>query len=1370
MTEGVSCEREREAEDEAASYFREREDVLVAIASVCAGGGQAEGGWDEAGFVKSFEFLTLTLGKYQEQPTLLSSSLGEMVEPLTQQLVNILELAQNADGAPSDDKAATPQLHAVCKVLQLISRVRGFKHVVKLFPHEVSNLEPCLLLLRGQDRRDYSNWETRYVFLTWLCMLCLIPFDICSMDSMLTSNTLTEDAVDGAGQELHVKSSSLVRYIVELCKTYLSDPGPTREAASACLSALLTRPDMETELLSEFLTSSCKSMQTWARKGSEASQELTGDSFNIIGVLHCVAQIFKKGHRSRLLAHAPAVLTPCLLIAAQNNQTLTRKLVCKLAQRIGMTFLPPRIASWRYQRGQRSLLQNLQQSEVPDVSKSSLPLSPPTKDEDGDDDDFETPDELEDIIDLLLTSLQDKDTIVRWNAAKGVGRITMRLTKELADDIVGAVIELFEDGDSDSAWHGGCLALAELTRRGLLLPDRLAEVVPIVQAAIRYDVLRGQHSVGAHVRDAACYVCWAFARAYSPIVMRPFIAELTAAMLITALYDREINCRRAASAAFQENVGRQGNENFPFGIEIITIADYFSLGNRTHAFLHIAPSVAVLAEHFHESLATHLLEHVVSHWDENMRALGSQALARLAKIHPQKGKALLKSLLSSSTSPSIAVRHGSVLAISEVVLELIAQGTDISTELNDEIVDLVLKLDKARLYRGRGGEILRHASCMLLDNIARSRLSMDIKKKVSLVEFLNENLRQPHEFIQKAASAALRQFLFSYLSSGDADPSERLQKLTVLKYMQGLATEENVAATRGYALALGILPAKLATQPAGRLAEILSTLATSSSPQKLIAGEADAETRRNSVLSAIEVVERLAGSVHFTNDCLQSCLGILFAACQDYSIDKRGDTGSWSRIAALEGLERIVYACVQTHQAAESGNVFVQTGFGPANVDSSIAAAAASAAVAFVRVRFPLRSLGYLVASERSATTDDKATASTLVHHPDVVVISKNLSGEVESSTSFIDATTFGRIICAFLEQMAGRLDAVRDVAGNCLHRLVVEGLGPSRCNTWIPDSATILSALASSKAALSAQANSDSVVNWANPAHVFSFLALLLESTEYFHSIISGFVIAVGGLTESVVKESEAALLDFCRSKIKANQTASLLQLIKSLVDIFDSSENNDRVILPLLKTLDKLLRNGVFEPLMSGNSPELALKLLESIKNESKTSTNVIKIKACIDILAHLLQFEDPIRPDALKSLVIFLGHKYPRVRKHSAELLYVQFLSDSHSVGPSIDQVAYSQQLKDDPSSPRVARCGLVRNAGDLEKAQEILTTTPWDGPMPRAREQRLLLCTLLDLKVQIRAPSEEGTSGGAAKRVKQTKDELDSYESLVRSAGY
>jgi hypothetical protein len=83
------------------------------------------------------------------------------------------------------------------------------------------------------------------------------------------------------------------------------------------------------------------------------------------------------------------------------------------------------------------------------------------------------------------------------------------------------------------------------------MPARLPEAVPVVMQALGYDVRRAHGGVGAHVRDAACYVCWAFARAYSPATLQPHVAQLCTGMLATALFDREINVRRAAAAAYQ---------------------------------------------------------------------------------------------------------------------------------------------------------------------------------------------------------------------------------------------------------------------------------------------------------------------------------------------------------------------------------------------------------------------------------------------------------------------------------------------------------------------------------------------------------------------------------------------------------------------------------------------------------------------------------------------------------------------------------------------------------------------------------------------------------------------------------------------------
>jgi hypothetical protein len=290
--------------------------------------------------------------------------------------------------------------------------------------------------------------------------------------------------------------------------------------------------------------------------------------------------------------------------------------------------------------------------------------------------------------------------------------------------------QVFTDEETDSAWHGGCLALAELARRGLLLPFRLPETVPVIVKAIHYDVRRGQNSVGAHVRDAACYVCWAFARAYHPEVMRPFVGDLSVGMLLAALFDREINCRRAASAAFQENVGRQGNENFQHGewgasseqrakraasrslaaakkrserkrgycrrlglrasavgappprllpwrsarapntknagIEILTAADYFTLGNRVNAYTTIALFVAGF-DTYRRGIVDHLRAIKLCHWDQEIRELSSVGLGTLVPLDPAYfTESVVPDLVALVCDVDLLVRHGAVLGIAEV--------------------------------------------------------------------------------------------------------------------------------------------------------------------------------------------------------------------------------------------------------------------------------------------------------------------------------------------------------------------------------------------------------------------------------------------------------------------------------------------------------------------------------------------------------------------------------------------------------------------------------------------------------------------------------------------------------------------------------
>nr|XP_055178134.1 tubulin-specific chaperone D isoform X1 [Nyctereutes procyonoides] len=530
---------------------------------------------DRAAREGALERFRVIMDKYQEQPHLLDPHLEWMMNLL-------LDIVQDKT-SPAD------LMHLAFKFLYIITKVRGYKTFLRLFPHEVANVQPVLDMFTNQNPRDHETWETRYMLLLWLSVTCLIPFDF----SRLDGNLLTQP-----GQT----RMSIMDRILQIAEAYLVVSDKARDAAAVLVSKFVTRPDVKQKKMAGFLD---WSLHTLARSSFQTIEGVIA----MDGTLQALAQIFKHGKREDCLPYAATVLK-CLegCNLPDSNQTLLRKLGVKLVQRLGLTFLKPRVAKWRYQRGCRSLAANLQpRAQGPEGSQ--MPAETADCDSDGD---YDVPEDVESVIEQLLVGLKDQDTIVRWSAAKGIGRMAARLPRELADDVVGSVLDCFSFQETDNAWHGGCLALAELGRRGLLLPSRLEDVVPVILKALTYEEKRGSCSVGTNVRDAACYVCWAFARAYEPRELQPFVAAISSALVIATVFDRNINCRRAASAAFQENVGRQGT--FPHGIDILTAADYFAVGNRANCFLVISMFIAGFPE-YTQPMIDHLVAMKINHWD-----------------------------------------------------------------------------------------------------------------------------------------------------------------------------------------------------------------------------------------------------------------------------------------------------------------------------------------------------------------------------------------------------------------------------------------------------------------------------------------------------------------------------------------------------------------------------------------------------------------------------------------------------------------------------------------------------------------------------------------------------------------------------------
>lgn len=583
------------------------------------------------------------------------------------------------------------------------------------------------------------------------------------------------------------------------------------------------------------------------------------------------------------------------------SNSLLKKYSIKLLQRIGLVLLKPRVLSWIYKKKNQNLL---------NISK--------IKEEKEEEDNFEVPKGIEKIIDILLKSIKSQNTIVRWSAAKGIGRITSRLPSSLGDQIVEQIIKQFNNFEGEGAWTGGCLALAELARKNLLLPKRLEKVIPCVIKALQYDVIVGNHSIGANVRDSACYVFWAFARVYEPSIMKDYSKAIATELLIMACFDREINCRRAASAAFQEMVGRLGN--FPNGIDIINKADYFSVGNRMTAFLEVSAFIAKFEEY-----SNHLIDHLITkklfHWDQSIRELSSKSLFNITKSNPKYMMEKLKSLLATTTSTELNLRHGSILGVSEIILSLYYSKFDFS-ELNEKITEIVPLLESKRLYRGKGGELIRMAVTRLIQCISECKVPIPefflvesfgrkVKKKLLPIyqDTIDENLKHPNEDISRSSSISLKLFSRSYYAS--------YKELDGMKYLKILEKETNPAVRRGFLLALGVLPKHLIDNFDDAIKLIIKFTKIEKDENLR-----DAETRRNAINSLISICETF-GKESIVSLNVNTIFETFLYGTEDYSCDSRGDVGSFVREASYNALYRFTNLVKDDLLTIEMLNTFV---------------------------------------------------------------------------------------------------------------------------------------------------------------------------------------------------------------------------------------------------------------------------------------------------------------------------------------------------------------------------------------------------------------------------------------------------------------
>lgn len=178
--------------------------------------------------------------------------------------------------------------------------------------------------------------------------------------------------------------------------------------------------------------------------------------------------------------------------------------------------------------------------------------------------------------------------------------------------------------------------------------------------------------------------------------------------------------------------------------------------------------------------------------------------------------------------------------------------------------------------------------------------------------------------------------------------------------------------------------------------------------------------------------------------------------------------------------------------------------------------------------------------------------------------------------------------------------------------------------------------------------------------------------------------------------------------------------------------------MILPLLKSLDIFMNNRVLTDLGSiDEATAFSQSLLPRLKAEVSGCKDVKKLMAVLMVLGHLVVLADATRPSVLSSMMLLLGHRFPRVRKATAEQLYLRLME--------------LEDMSDDS------------HEGALEKLSGVV----WDDDdLKKVREERDTIAKLLG----VTAPTAASSSNIKGETRRQASDDLESYASLVKEAGY
>jgi len=1186
-------------------------------------------------FIESRNRTIMILYSYLEQPGLLDPILPEIIPLMTNTMLTLINSYLKSKA--NEQKKLFESILSLSQIVYNICKIRGFGPISKFFSSEVSVFESVINFLISLPVVHSYHWTVNYVLILWSSLLAMVPFDIDTIDS----------------------NGSLINNLFTYLKDELLNSSNVRDITAYGLSKFLTRPDLiKRNLLDKYMNECLKDMM---------DQKQNGNIFRMLGLCLSLCELFKNGLPKDLEKFVSPIVEKLLTYDFPENiksSGVWRKTFTKLIQRVVLVMLKPRDQTWRYKIKIRNALEKQENNNNDEASNEAS--------QESDELDYEINFEyLESIIDFLINNLSDKEYIVRWSAAKGLGRLCERLTKSMVEEIFGNLFELLKDLENEYAWNGTCLCIAELCKRGMILPERLAELIPYLEKALLFETDKGTFVTGSNVRDSACYIVWALARSFTTNVMKQYVERLAKTLILTILFDKEVNCRRAASAAFQENIGRQGH--FPHGIEILTEADYFTLGSRNNCYFNISVFIAQYEEYY-KSIVDYLYSNRLIHVEASIRDISSTALSLLVPFKPKYFvDEIIPKLIKNSTSPSLRVRHGSLVGIGHILLGLcgkwdfyhkmrinrnqmlnslsnkdrkILADSDYrkqfekyydsikynnnleylleKKELTREILDLVKKIDELKLYRGKGSEIMRNGVNDFIKLFSEVKLPINEDDFIYFHDILFDNIRQSKNDIQEGACESLKIFNNSYGDEfGKKEAVMNKLESIFLNMINDSVNNDNIHVTKGYTSAIVTFNHDLLIKHYDLLIDSLIK------NTKIKVNQKNEPTKNNDPITRKCAVDGLAYiCVKYMNEKekdLDKIIEAILEAFNDYEIDpKIGDVGSNVRMACVTGILNILYNLYK-NKKSEIFDKYLLRSFNAV-----------------------FRQLAEKIPLVRKITGNEVQKFFYNLKDEDKELLKQKIPKYEELSHIFLTDIDFD---------------------------------------------------------------DNDNVFNikWIESEFAYPKIMPIIEFDEYNEAFIEGLVRSISCISEDVHKSSINELKKILEKR--GDQKKHLIEKIfKVSLDIFQKHAKDDKFIESLESTLSYLLSINIF---INSDYLEYFNKIYGFVRNENIDSKNIHKVLNSIDIYYNLMFLEKDekynVTKKSMKSMLFLMCHKYPVVRKKAAEKLYL-YLS-------GIDYYE-SLNLTDE----------------EFEHVNSILVEVDWTERVANIKERRNAIADILKIKLK------------------------------------